>query len=83
MIFWRSLLSVGDEVMTRFWNVVTRRWIAAHPPPPPPDPLEAEIRASVDNDPGLVGARLLRARRQRRDDARLQRASPGPIVSSA
>ena len=52
MILWRSLLSVGDEVMTRFWNAVIRRWIAAHPPPPPPDPMEAEIRASVDNDPG-------------------------------
>jgi hypothetical protein len=52
MLFWRSLLSVGDEVMTRFWNFTTRRWIAAHPPPPAPDPLEAEIRASVDNDPG-------------------------------
>ena len=52
MLFWRSLLSVGDEVMTRFWNFATRRWIAAHPPPPPPDPVEAEIRASVDNDPG-------------------------------
>ncbi|HET6172643.1 MAG TPA: hypothetical protein VFD90_08560 [Gaiellales bacterium] len=52
MIFWRSLLSVGDEVMTRIWNAVIRRWIAAHPPPPPPDPLEAEIRHSIDNDPG-------------------------------
>ena len=52
MLFWRSLLSVGDEVMTRVWNFATRRWIAAHPPPPAPDPLEAEIRASVDNDPG-------------------------------
>jgi hypothetical protein len=52
MIFWRSLLSIGDEVMTRFWNFVTRRWIAAHPPPAPPDPLEAEIQHSIDNDPG-------------------------------
>jgi hypothetical protein len=52
MILWRSLLSVGDELMTRLWNAATRRWIAAHPPPPAPDPLEEEIRASVDNDPG-------------------------------
>ncbi|MDX6628244.1 MAG: hypothetical protein QOH00_490, partial [Gaiellales bacterium] len=52
MIFWRSLLSVGDELMTRVWNAATRRWLAAHPPPPPPDPLEVEIRHSVDNDPG-------------------------------
>ena len=31
MILWRSLLSVGDELMTRVWNVATRRWLAAHP----------------------------------------------------
>jgi hypothetical protein len=52
MILWRSFLSVGDEVMTRVWNVATRRWQAAHPPPEPPDPLEAEIQYAVDNDPG-------------------------------
>ena len=52
MILWRSLLSVGDEVMTRLWNAVIRRWRTAHPPPPPPDPLEAEIQHSIDNDPG-------------------------------
>jgi hypothetical protein len=51
MVFWRSLLSVGDELMTRVWNAATRRWIAAHPAPVS-DPLEDEIRASVDNDPG-------------------------------
>lgn len=55
MIFWRSLLSVGDELMTRLWNVATRRWMAAHMPDPPLDPFapaEAEIRHAVDNDPG-------------------------------
>ena len=52
MFIWRSLLSIGDEVMTRFWNAVTRRWIARHPPPPPPDPLEDEIQHSIENDPG-------------------------------
>jgi hypothetical protein len=52
MIIWRSLLSVGDEVMTRIWNVAIRRWRASHAPPPPPDPLEAEIQHSIDNDPG-------------------------------
>ena len=52
MILWRSLLSVGDEVMTRIWNVAIRRWRASHAPPPPPDPLEAEIQHSIDNDPG-------------------------------
>jgi hypothetical protein len=52
MIFWRSLLSVGDELMTRLWNQVTRRWHAAHPPPAPPDPIEAEIQRSIDNDVG-------------------------------
>ena len=52
MILWRSLLSVGDEVMTRVWNAVIRRWMARHPPPVPPDPLEEEIRQSIDNDPG-------------------------------
>jgi hypothetical protein len=55
MIFWRSLLSIGDELMTRVWNTATRRWIAAHPPPPPPDPLEAEIQHSIDTDPGWWG----------------------------
>jgi hypothetical protein len=51
MIFWRSLLSVGDELMTRIWNAATRKWINAHPPPVV-DPLEAETRHSVDTDPG-------------------------------
>ena len=45
-------MSVGDEVMTRVWNAVIRRWMARHPPPAPPDPLEEEIRHSIDNDPG-------------------------------
>jgi hypothetical protein len=52
MIFWRSLLSIGDAIMTLAWNAAARRWMAAHPPPGPPDPLEAEIRTSIDNDPG-------------------------------
>jgi hypothetical protein len=52
MVFWRSLLSVGDALMTLAWNAAGGRWLAAHPPPPPPDPLEEEIRAAVDNDPG-------------------------------
>lgn len=52
MIFWRSLMSVGDELMTRLWNAATRRWHAAHPQAAPPDPLEAEIQHSVDDDAG-------------------------------
>ena len=52
IIIWRSLLSVGDEVMTRIWNVAIRRWRASHAPPPPPDPLEAEFQHSIDNEPG-------------------------------
>jgi hypothetical protein len=52
MIFWRSLMSVGDELMTRLWNLATRRWHATHPPPAPPDPLEAEIQHSIDHDSG-------------------------------
>ena len=55
MLFWRSLLSVGDELMTRLWNVATRRWIAAHTADTPLDPFapaEAEIRHAVDTDPG-------------------------------
>ena len=55
MIFWRSLLSVGDELMTRLWNAATRRWIAGHKAYTPVDPFapaEAEIRHAVDNDPG-------------------------------
>ncbi len=52
MILWRSFLSIGDEIMTRVWNAATRRWHTSHPPPPPLDPLEAEIRHSVDNDSG-------------------------------
>jgi hypothetical protein len=52
MVFWRSLLSVGDALMTLAWNAAGRRWLEAHPPPGPPDPLEEEIQAAVDNDPG-------------------------------
>ena len=33
------------------WNYAGRRWISAHAPPEI-HPLEAEIRHSVDNDPG-------------------------------
>jgi hypothetical protein len=55
MIFWRSLLSVGDELMTRVWNAATRRWIARTTTEVPLDPFapaDAEIRHAVDNDPG-------------------------------
>ena len=51
MILWRSFLSVGDELMTRLWNAATRRWMSAHPEPVI-DPLEEEIRSSIDNDSG-------------------------------
>jgi hypothetical protein len=58
MVFWRSLLSVGDELMTLAWNGAARRWVEAHRTPDPVvtvDPLEAEIRDAVDNDPGWWG----------------------------
>ncbi len=51
MILWRSLLSIGDGLMTLAWNYAARRWAAAHEPPAI-DPLEAEIRHSIDNDAG-------------------------------
>jgi hypothetical protein len=60
MIFWRSLLSVGDELMTLAWNGAARRWVEAGrsseaADPLAFDPLEAEIRQAVDNDPGWWG----------------------------
>ncbi len=58
MVFWRSLLSVGDELMTLAWNGAARRWVEAHRKPEPldqVDPLEAEIRNAVDTDPGWWG----------------------------
>jgi hypothetical protein len=54
MIFWRSLMSIGDAVATSLWNFFGRRWIAAHAPPPV-DPLEAEIQHAVEHDPGWWG----------------------------
>jgi hypothetical protein len=51
MILWRSLLSVGDSLMTLAWNYAGRRWKTAHEPPPI-DPLEAEIQHSIDHDEG-------------------------------
>ena len=71
MILWRSLLSVGDEVMTRIWNVATAAGRRPTPPPPPPDPLEAEIQHSIDNDPGWWAREPLT--RSEPDDARLDR----------
>jgi hypothetical protein len=64
MVFWRSLLSVGDELMTLAWNAAARRWVESHQPTQAPDPLdplvaldplEAEIRHAVDTDPGWWG----------------------------
>ena len=64
MVFWRSLLSVGDELMTLAWNAAARRWVEGHQPTQAPDPLdplvavdplEAEIRHAVDTDPGWWG----------------------------
>jgi hypothetical protein len=51
MVLWRSLLSVGDSLMTFTWNYAGRRWITAHAPPVV-DPLEEEIQHSVDHDTG-------------------------------
>ena len=82
MILWRSLLSVGDEVMTRVWNAAIRRWIAR-------PPAAAAARSARGRDPALdrqrprlVGARLADALRQSRT-MRASTASSGPIVSSA
>ena len=52
MILWRSLLSIGDELMTRLWNAATRRWMRCTRRPPRSDPLEAEIQHSIDHDAG-------------------------------
>jgi hypothetical protein len=52
MVLWRSLMSVGDELMTRLWNQATRRWHAAHAAPPPQVPLDIAIQHKVDNDEG-------------------------------
>ena len=94
MILWRSLLSVGDEVMTRVWNAVIRRWMARHPPPAP-------ARSARGGDPALdrqrsrlVGARLLtaivrggrcalRARRPGRPSARRTSATARAAARSA
>jgi hypothetical protein len=49
MVFWRSLLTIGDSLMTLIWNSLGRRWLAAHKPPVV-DPLEAEIQHSIEYD---------------------------------
>jgi len=60
MVFWRSLLSIGDELMTRAWNGAARRWVEAHRSAETEtlealDPHEAEIRHAVETDPGWWG----------------------------
>ena len=71
MIFWRSLLSVGDELMTRVWNAATRRWMAAHPPPPPWS-IRSRRRSSTRSTTTPAGGRATPERTEP-DDARLER----------
>ena len=51
MIFWRSLVSIGDAIATSVWNFAGRRCDRRHAPPVV-DPLEADIQHAVENDEG-------------------------------
>jgi hypothetical protein len=60
MIIWRSLLSIGDSLMTIAWNGAARRWVEAHRKPEPEpldavDAVELETRLAVETDPGWWG----------------------------
>ena len=80
MVFWRSLLSVGDELMTRVWNGADAplgRGARAARAARRLRPARGRDPARDRQRPRLVGARTPSASEP--DDARLDAAS-GPIV---
>ena len=79
MIFWRSFLSVGDEVMTRVWN--------AGPPlagghAPPVRSIRSRPRSSTRSTTTPAGGRATVTATSESDDARLERGA-GADRSSA